>query len=121
MAREIEGRNGEADDVEGDYDEDNQVKVEKLRWTEERFAQHEFGSYEAGVFANVGKNSIFRFDYIHQHSEDSEHYWDSLGEEKIHQEAFEARLLVPSYINILVVVVDIYVADPDCQIWCKLR
>ena len=113
MAREIEGRNGEADDVEGDYDEDNQVKVEKLRWTEERFAQHEFGSYEAGVFANVGKNSIFRFDYIHQHSEDSEHYWDSLGEEKIHQEAFKVRLAVPSNINILIFVFRVRQISPD--------
>ena len=105
MAREIKGRHWEADDVEGDDDEDNEVKIQKLWWHEERLARH-FRSYEAGVFANVRKNSIGRFELVHQHSEDSEHYGDSLGEEKIHQEAFEARLVVPSNINILVVVVD---------------
>ena len=30
MAREIEGRHGEADDVEDDDDEDIEVKVQKL-------------------------------------------------------------------------------------------
>ena len=65
MAREIEGRHGEADDVEGDDDEDNQVKVEKLRRPEERLTRHKLRSYEAGVFANVRKNSIGRFKLVH--------------------------------------------------------
>ena len=95
MAREIEGRHHEADDIEGDDGQDNQVVIEKLWRLEEWFASRKFRSYEAWEFANVWKRGIFWFDWIHQHNEDSERYWDSLSEEKIHQETFQAGLRVP--------------------------
>ena len=99
VAREIEGRHKEAEDIEGDDGEDDQVEVDKLWGGEEWFVRHILRSYEAGEFANVRKGGIIRFDWIHHNSEDSEACWDSLGEEKIHQETFQARFVVPSSIN----------------------
>jgi len=85
MSVEVEGRDQEADEVEGDQDNHYQVKVEEDRSLEERLGSVVLRSNEAGVFAHIRKRNMDVLDEddgpecVHQSNEYRKQCWNSLG------------------------------------------
>merc|ERR1711923_123720 len=79
----------EADDVEGDEHNHDQVVVEESRVREERCQGVVLLSNEATKIAHVWERNVW-FESVKQEDGDGNQNWDSLGVQKVHKETLQA-------------------------------
>jgi len=79
----------EADDVEGDEHNHDQVVVEECRVREERCLVVELLSNETSKIAHVWERNVW-FESVKQENGDGNQNWDSLGVQKVHKETLQA-------------------------------
>ena len=79
----------EADDVEGDEHNHDQVVVEECRVREERFLGVVLFSNETTNNSHVWERDVW-FESVKQEDGDGNQNWDSLGVQKVHKETPQA-------------------------------